>query len=369
MNQAEHAFVPSRMDRPHTGRCAHHLRGQAFGWRMLGLIPALMLAWALPAQLWAQGKLGLGSINSVAVQADLKTVKLYGAGGIAGLDTYQSGFFIDEAGHILTVWSTVLDIDKIICVTSDGRRLEATVRGIDPNLEIAVLETKQSQLEYFDLAKARDAEVGERVLALSNLFGIATGREMASVQKGVVMARTRLDARRGTFASVYQGPIYVIDAMTNNPGAAGGALTDFQGNLLGMLGKELRDARANVWLNYAIPISQLKGSVDSILAGNSISKVENTKPAVDRPHTLSALGIVLIPDVLPKTPAYVDSVKPGSVAAKAGLKNDDLILSINSTRITSQSALRQELQTIDRGDALTLLVQRGTELNELSIRE
>lgn len=323
----------------------------------------------LQTHVLAQSNLSLGSINSVAVQADLKTVKLYGAGGIAGLDTYQSGFFIDEAGHILTVWSTVLDIDKVIAVTSDGRRLEATVRGIDPNLEIAVLETKQSQLEYFDLSKAREAEVGERVLALSNLFGIATGREMASVQKGVVMARTRLDARRGTFASVYQGPIYVIDAMTNNPGAAGGALTDFQGRLLGMLGKELRDARANVWLNYAIPIGQLKSSVENILAGNAIAKVDNTKPAVDRPHSLSALGITLVPDVLPKTPAYVDSVKPGSTAAKAGLKNDDLILSVNSTRITSQSALRQELQSIDRGDALTLLVQRGTELSEIIIRE
>ncbi len=100
-----------------------------------------------------QSQLGLGSVNSVAVQAELKTVKLYGAGGIAGLDTYQSGFFVDEAGHILTVWSTVLDIDKVIAVTSDGRRLEATVTGIDPNLEIAVLETKQQQIEYFDLAK------------------------------------------------------------------------------------------------------------------------------------------------------------------------------------------------------------------------
>lgn len=329
----------------------------------------LAIAMLFASHACAQSQLSLGSINSVAVQADLKTVKLYGAGGIAGLDTYQSGFFIDEAGHILTVWSTVLDIDKVIAVTSDGRRLEATVTGIDPNLEIAILETKQPQIEYFDLSKARDAEVGERVLALSNLFGIATGREMASVQKGVIMANTRLDARRGTFKSVYQGPIYVIDAMTNNPGAAGGALTDFQGRLLGMLGKELRDARAGVWLNYAIPASQLKGSVENILAGKSITKIDNTKPAVDRPHSLLALGIVLVPDVLPKTPAYVDSVKPGSAAAKAGLKNDDLILSVNSTRITSQAALRQELQSIDRGDMLSLLVQRGTELNEVTIRE
>jgi serine protease Do len=182
------------------------------------------------------------------------------------------------------------------------------------------------------------------------------------------MARTRLDARRGAMASVYQGPIYVVDAMTNNPGAAGGALTDFQGRLLGLLGKELRDARANVWLNYAIPTEQFQQSVQNILAGKSIAKKTTSKPAVDRPHSLVALGIVLVPDVLPKTPAFVDMVHPDSPAAKAGLLNDDLVLLVNSTRVTSQAALQQELSTIDRGDMLSLLVQRGNELKEILIR-
>jgi serine protease Do len=322
-----------------------------------------MLGALLPAQ--AQSQATTGSLNSVIVSTELKTVKLYGAGGLAGLEAYQSGFFIDGDGHILTVWSTVLDVDKVIVLTSDGRRLEATVVGIDPNLEIAVLETKQPTTEFFALAEAREAAVGERVLAFSNLFGIATGREMASVQKGVVVARTRLDARRGTFASVYQGPIYIVDAMTNNPGAAGGALTDFSGRLLGMLGKELRDARANVWLNYAIPAGQIKQSVENILSGKSIARAEGDKPPVDRPHSLLALGIVLVPDVLPKTPAYVDLVKPNSPASKGGLMNDDLVLFVNATRITSQAALRHELSRIDRGDALTLLVQRGNELKEI----
>ena len=317
---------------------------------------------------WSQSSVTLGSVNSTAVNAELKTVKLYGAGGVAGLDSYQSGFFIDAEGRILTVWSTVLDVDTIIAVTSDGRRLECKVLGIDPNLELAVLESKQTTTEFFSIASAREADVGERVLALSNLFGIATGREMASVQEGIIMARTRLDARRGTYTSVYQGPIYVVDAMTNNPGAAGGALIDFQGRLLGMLGKELRDARANVWLNYAIPASQLRASVENILNGKSIARADASRPTVDRPHSLLALGIVLVPDVLAKTPAYVDSVKPDSPAAKAGLLNDDLVLFANSLRVASQAALRQELSSIDKGDPLILLVQRGNELKELVIR-
>ncbi len=307
----------------------------------------------------------VGSVNDVAVRTELKTVKLYGAGGVAGLDSYQSGFFVSPEGHVLTVWSTVLDVDRVIAVTSDGRRMESEVVGIDPNLEIAVLATNQPTDHYFDLAQAVEAEVGWRVLAFSNLYGIATGNEMASIQKGVIMAKTELNARRGSFESVYQGPVYVIDAMTNNPGAGGGALASFDGRLLGMLGKELRDSSANIWLNYAIPISQLRQSVRGILDGKSINRSASGRQAADRPADLNVLGIALIPNVLTKTPAFVDLVQPGSPADQAGLKNDDLILFINSVRVSSQSAFLSELKYIDRSDEIALLVQRRNELKEI----
>ncbi len=309
----------------------------------------------------------LGSVGSTILSVEAKTVKIFGAGGTAGLDAYQSGFFISDKGHILTVWSTVLDVDEVAVVSSDGRRDEAVVIGIDPNLEIAVLQTKQPARAHFSLDETVTANVGQRVLAISNLFGIATGREMSSVQKGVIMTRTRLDARRGTFSSVYQGPVFVIDAMTNNPGAAGGALIDLNGRLLGMLGKELREARANIWLNYAIPMDQLTASVQKIIDGKSIAKTPVSRRVADRPNTLASLGIVLIPDVLTKTPPYIDAIVPETRADKAGLKIDDLILFFNSIRVTSQSMLRDELGFVDRGDRVTILVQRGNELKEFSL--
>ena len=315
----------------------------------------------------------LGSVNQTAVATELKTVKLYGAGGVAGLDAYQSGFFISETGNILTVWSTVLDLDTVIAVTSDGKRMEAKVVGVDPNLEIAVLSTDKPTGNFFDITQTKIAtadppQAGDRVLAFSNLFGIATGNEMSSLQKGVIMATTQLDARRGTFESVYQGPIYVIDAMTNNPGAAGGALTDMQGHLLGMLGKELRDVRANTWLNYAIPIQQIHDSAARILAGKSILRTAETRKTADRPISLIDLGIALIPDVLAKTPAYIDLVQPNSAASSAKLAADDLVLFVNSVRITSQATLRNELKYIDQADEVTLLIQRGTTLREVALR-
>ena len=77
------------------------------------------------------------------------------------------------------------------------------------------------------------------MLAVSNIFGVATGNEPASVQKGTVSAVTRLEARRGEFETPYRGPVYVLDVTTNNSGTAGGALVTRRGELAAMLGKEL----------------------------------------------------------------------------------------------------------------------------------
>ncbi len=309
----------------------------------------------------------LSSLDRIATSAEQKVVKIYGAGGFAVLDAYQSGCFISAEGHILTAWSTVLDVDAILAVTSSGERLESKLVGIDPNLEIAILKTDAKQTPCFDLNAPSDAKVGSRILALSNLFKIATGNEMSSVQRGIIMARTELNATRGNFESVYQGPVWVLDATTNNPGAAGGALVDFQGRMVGMLGKELRDENTGIWLSYALPIAELQESINKIIAGESIRAVNTSRKASDRPASLSKLGIALVPDVLEKTPAFIDTVQPDSPAARAGLRSDDLVLFLNSIRIDSQATLRDELNYIDQSDQVTLLLQRGSEIREFTL--
>ena len=317
----------------------------------------------------AQQPLLTDSLNPVVEQTELKTVKLYGAGGFAGLDAYQSGFFISKEGHILTVWSTVLDVDEVTAVCSDGSRFNAKVEGIDPNLEIAILKTDELPNAFFESGDTPKVTPGTRVLAFSNLFGIATGMEKSSVQRGVVMALTELNAGRGYTESVYQGPVYIIDAMTNNPGAAGGALTDWKGRLVGMLGKELRDNQANIWLNYAIPMDQLRKSIERIMSGGNVARKDENRTMADRPVELGKLGVILVPNILTKTPAYVDLIQPESTAYQAGLKADDLILFVNSARITSQSNLYKELQFIDVTDECVLLVQRGSELKEIDLTQ
>ena len=72
---------------------------------------------------------------------------------------------------------------------ADGRKFEAKLLGADPRLEVAVLKIEAAGLPCFDLAKAAKVDAGARVLAFSNLFGVATGNEPASVQKGTDLGR------------------------------------------------------------------------------------------------------------------------------------------------------------------------------------
>ena len=158
------------------------------------------------------------------------------------------------------------------------------------------------------------------------------------------MAVAPLSAKRGRLKTLYQGRVLVLDVMTNNPGATGGAVVDLQGRLVGMLGKELRDDQTNIWLNYAIPADVVASSVRRILEGktNALPRSQALKVA-DKPHRLSNLGIVLIPDILPKTPAYVDQVLSKSIAARCGLRANDLILLMNDLRIDSRRSLEDSL--------------------------
>jgi len=306
---------------------------------------------------------------SVIRSVQEKVVKIYGAGGIAGLESYQTGVMVSPEGHVLTAWSTVLDADSVVVVTTQGQRVDATLVGVDPALEIAVLKADLTDMPFFALKESAEAELGSRVLAVTNLFGIATGNEAPSVQKGSVLAKSDLKERRGRSGVVYQGPIYVVDAMTNNPGAAGGALTDWNGNLVGLVGKELRDQQTNTWLNYAIPVSQLKDSVAALVSGKSVAKVDATEEIVADPHELIALGIILVPDVLVKTPAYVDRIAPASIAERAGLQPDDLIIMVQNQRIDSQTKLRDLLGKRKRTDPLSIMIQRGTELKLLKLEQ
>ena len=345
------------------------------GWRVRRTGLWLVAGWIITG--WMTGTVfrmpeavAAGRIAATIEQVQPKMVKIYGAGGFRGLEEYQSGMLISEHGHILTVWSHVLDTDEITVVLYDGRRFQAKLLGADPRLEIAVLKIQEENLPHFNLQEAVEVEPGTRVLAFSNLFKVAMGDEPVSVQKGIVSVRTHLSARRGAFETLYNGPVYVIDAVTNNPGAAGGAVVTYRGELVGMIGKEVRNTLNNTWLNYAVPIEALRPSVEQIIAkGGMIAQPEpETPPRPQRCLELGRLGIVLVPDVLPRTPPYVDWVREGSPAEAAGIKPDDLIILLNDRLIHSCQMLQKELEFIEHDAEIKLTLLRGLELIEVKLK-
>ncbi len=319
-----------------------------------------------------------GSCVSVAADwqhvlrtAQSKVVKIYGAGGLRQLEAYQTGLLISPSGHVLTAWSYVLDTDDLVALLDDGSKWQATLQAYDPVLELAVLKLPvgDTVFPYFDLgeAAARQAREGQRVLVLSNLFGIATGDEAVSVLQGTITAVAPLDARRGAYRSPFRGDVYILDASANNPGAAGGGLVDWDGQLLGVLGKELRSRVTGTWLNYALPAASIHDSVQHLLRGQA-PRAEVVAEVPQQPATAPRLGFVLIPPVLARTPPYVDSVFRNSAAEEAGLRPDDLVVFVGDTPIPSVPALEEALARHELRQPLMLSVLRDGDLLELELK-
>jgi serine protease Do len=167
----------------------------------------------------------------------------------------------------------------------------------------------------------------------------------------------------------FNGPVYVIDAVTNNTGAAGGALVTRRGELVGLLGKALSNARNDTWLNYAIPIDELRDTVEQIRGGKFVARSEEqSQPKPTEPLTLDRLGIVLVPDVVDRPPPFVDRVRPGSPAAAAGVRPDDLVVFVGDRLVQSCRDLRAELEYIDAVDEAQLTLLRGPELVPVKLR-
>ena len=343
--------------------------------------------------------------NDLAEQGNKKMVKLFGAGGFARLNNYGTGIIISPDGHVLTVASQLLDTSELVVHLYDGRRLKAQVLTMEPELDAAivkiVVDGKKSNeptglnLDYFDFAAAaknKPAEVGDWILALSNTFEIALRDEPLSLQRGVVMARTKLAGRRGVFEFPYTGDVYVVDAITNNPGAAGGALINLKGELLGVIGREIKNVVSDTWMNYAIPVTakvDIKTKVKTKDKDGKEKEEEKTTTVTlaefvqkgmkgeykpidpgDKPTTGTGgyHGLIFVPNVLERTPAYVEDIVPGSPAAKAGFRPDDLVSFVDGEPVVSINAFNAWIKKNTRpGTPVRVEVRRGEALQTIEL--
>src|SRR5438132_63855 len=325
------------------------------------IVMALLVATSpLPAQTVRSG--------SVTDFVNQRMVKIFGMGVIRGINAYGSGVLVSPEGHVLTINTPMLDTPDLIVHLWDGRRLSAKVVVTEPELDAALLKIdKVEDLPYFDVARAGKAlpgQPGDLILAFSNLFEIATRDEAMSVQHGVVAAYSKLHGRRGIFSAPYSGDVYVIDAITNNPGAGGGAVTSRKGELLGIIGKEVRNSLSDTWINYAVPVQVLADFVDKGKKGE-YKAIVKVKPAAG-PGGFH--GIILVPNVVERTPPFVEDTVPGSPAVKAGLRPDDLIVYVNNEKIVSIQEFHDLVDRARPGTDVKLEVRRGEKLITVMVK-
>jgi serine protease Do len=324
-----------------------------FGYARVSFLAAVVLL-AASAPLRAED-----SVAQVAEQVNKKMVKLYGSGGFQGLAPYGTGVMVSPDGYVLTVASHVLLTQELRVHLYDGRRFFAKVVVVEPELDAALIKIdKVDDLPFYDAVaagKAPLAKAGDWILGFSNEFKIATRDEPMSVQRGVIAAVSKLHGRRGIFEAPYTGDVYVLDAITNNPGAGGGIVTSRRGELLGLIGKELRNTLTDTWVNYAVPIQFLADFVDKAKKGE-YKVIVKEKP---RGSQGAYHGIVLVPNVVERTPPFIEEVVPGSPAAKAGLRPDDLIVYVDGEQMASIKVFRTILDRSLPGTVLKLVVRRA----------
>lgn len=318
-----------------------------------------------------------------------RMVKLFGAGGFKGLPGYGTGLLVSKDGYILTVNNHILGTTDLKVHLYDGRIYSAKVVAREPELDVALLkiDTEVSFLPFFDipkLAKNKMAEAGDWVLACSNQFKIGQRNEPMSVQRGVVAAHTELRSQRGFFDAPYMGDVYFIDTVCCNPGAAGGALTTYKGELLGIIGRELKHTLSNTWINYAVPI-QAKAAIqredDKGTITNAVVDIPTfVKEAMENKYRQSSgkkrdrelvggfHGIVLVPNSVSVTPPYIEEVLPNSPAFEKGLRPDDLIVYIDGELVPSIRVFRDIMRAAQPGNEIVLEVQRGDRLETVKLK-
>lgn len=297
-----------------------------------------------------------GAFADAVAHAQKRTVKIFGA-AIGRSPGYGTGLIVSPQGDIVTAQGVYLAGDSLRVTLPNGTTHFATVKRRSDSLQSALIKIEAETPDYFDLAEHPAAEQGDWILAVSNAFKVADGSEPLSVNIGVLSLRMKLDARRGFQDFPYEGEVYLYDAITANPGAAGGAVITADGKLVGMIGRVIESKSTGTRLNYAVPSDLLAAFVRGDEVKPTI--VANAGQKADLGIRLFALGGR-------KAPAYIDRVIPGGPAAAAGLKTDDLVVTIGGQVVRDAGDFKRLMDALPVGTEVVVEVKRKNDL--LSVR-
>jgi len=300
-----------------------------------------------------------GFFQTLSANAQPKMVKVFGAGA-GRVDSFATGIIVSEDGKVITTQGVFLDGREVRVVTSDGVSHPATILRRNRVSQMALLQIDCGTPDHFELTTEAVGEKGDFVVALTNAFKVADHEEPLSATAGVISLRSSIQAWLNKRDLAYAGELVLIDCITSNPGAGGGAVIMGDGKLVGMVGKVISSSDTNTRLNYAIPSSVLLEFVNGTLKEESQKETAESGGDAD-------LGIILFTLGGRSDPAYIDRVKRGTPAREAGLKPDDMVVQLGGEKTATVKAYEEALSKLRAGEEVFIIVKRGREVKRIAI--
>ena len=253
-----------------------------------------------------------------------------------------SGVIVASEGYILTNHHVVDRADDMQIVLSDGRRIEAKLRGTDPETDLAVLKTDATGLPAITLGTLEHVQVGDPVLAIGNPFGFGN-----TVTLGIVSAlgRTALGINR------YEDFIQTDAAI--NPGNSGGALVDAAGNLIGINSTIYSRSGGSQGIGFAIPVTLARDVLAQIIERGEVTRGWfGVEPQDVDAELARALALERAEGVL------IRGVQRGGPADRAGMQVRDVVVDIAGRPTRNTPALLSQIAALPPGSSAKVTVLR-----------
>jgi serine protease Do len=261
-----------------------------------------------------------------------------------------SGVVVHPDGFIATNNHVVANTRQLMIMTTDGRKMEARVVGVDPSSDVAVIKVEDKTLPVAEMADAEELKIGQTVVAIGNPFGFFLGGP--TVTRGVVSAVHRdISLAENIFEDLIQ-----TDAAIN-PGNSGGPLVDLHGHVVGLNTAMIPFAQG---IGFAIPATIVKKAVEDLILYGKVTRT-----------WLGIAGFTVDKNVaehyrLPiQEGVAVAEVAKGGPAHRAGLTPGDVITSLDTNQIRTIKDLRKYIRAKKPGDELAIEVVRNAKTYQI----
>jgi Do/DeqQ family serine protease len=280
--------------------------------------------------------------------------EFFGGGPSQPVIATGSGVIISDDGYIVTNNHVVHAANKISVTLNDKKSYEAKIIGKDPATDIALIKIEEENLPFLSFSNSDDVRIGEWVLAVGNPFNLTS-----TVTAGIVSAKARNINILGGGSSIES---FIQTDAAVNQGNSGGALVNTKGELIGINAAIASKTGYYTGYSFAIPSNIVKKITDDIKEHGTVQRAYLGLTMADIDNDLAEkIGLDIIKGV------YVAKVIEGGASEEAGVKEGDVIYSIDDFEITSSSRLQEVVGLYSPGDKAKIGILRDNKEKSINL--